>query len=589
MNSNNPNNFSRSLESMTLDDLKKFIMNRRGINASTNDINKIKTRPRTRTEISRMKQLGTFEKYLLHIIDLHYGVLNNGSKTNEDTKRIVTRRKTEDFLPWPLVRINKRPLTNVRNIELIKNTTVPSLIGTYSMSYAENARFPTIVMSSKSGGKLKTSQVGLFCKAIGEGSAIKGFCNRKEAYKAFGNQGSANIYKKGMRGLSIADISKLVRKGTNNPRIFGNHTYMAQMYELKRIGDSSQIYYAQLINSNDNIFTMKPYDTDLIRSVIKVARGNTSDTDLLRKILLSYVSNNTNNFYYKNAVFWSNDRPACLLAYILKVPFVLRPTGKEMYLVKARTDNSSLKFDGSSILGQIFSGSNQDLWIRKLAILDTYHDFATKFARSKFGVDSAFSLSDILKTAIINSRVPNYSELVQFIEDNFKTKSSISAHEDEIGNFLRSRSLGAVTNISDLEKLCKNTFNEWRHYCVIHDAGKIGGEFEKRRAMSPAIIYDPATSKLNTYNIKNVNTSNNSSVRNSINSLNNKNILRSDNIRITQKKTNNSANIPRTPNNTKQNNSLPKSTRPRNNSWNNIFPQSKRLKTTPSNNQNGAK
>jgi len=570
---------------MTLDDLKKFIMNRRGINASNNDIKQIKTRPRTRTEISRMKNLGTFEKYLLHIIDLHYGVLNNGSKTNDNTKRIVTRRKTEDFLPWPLVKINKRPLTNVRNIELIKNTTVPSLIGTYSMSYAENSRFPTIIMSSKSGGKkLKTSQVGLFCKAVGEGSAIKGFCNRKEAYKALGNQSSTNVYKKGMRGLSIADISKLVRKGTNNPRIFGNHTYMAQMYELKRIGDSSQIYYAQLINSSDNIFTIKPYDTDLIKSVIKTARGNTSNTDLLRKILLSYVSDNTNNFYYKNAMFWSNDRPACLLAYILKVPFVLRPTGKEMYLVKARTDNSSLKFDGSSILGQIFSGSDEALWIRKLAILDTYHDFATKFARSKFGVDSAFSLSDILKTAIKNSGVPKSSELIQFIDDNFKTKSSITAHENEIGNFLKSRSLGAVTNVSDLEKLCKNTFNEWRYYCVIHDAGKIGGVFEKRRAMSPAIIYDPATSKLNTYNTKNVNTSNNSSVRNSTNSLNNKNILRSNNIRIARKKTNNSAEIPRTPNNTPKNSSLPKPNRPRNNN----FPQSKRLKTNSSNRPNGS-
>lgn len=141
MNSNNPNNFLRNLDSMTLDDLKKFIMNRRGINASNNDIKQIKTRPRTRHEILRMKQLGTFEKYLLHIIDLHYGVLNNGSKTNDNTKRIVTRRKTEDFLPWPLVKINKRPLTNVRNIELIKNTRVPSLIGTYSLSYVENLDF----------------------------------------------------------------------------------------------------------------------------------------------------------------------------------------------------------------------------------------------------------------------------------------------------------------------------------------------------------------------------------------------------------------------------------------------------------------
>lgn len=84
MNSTNSSNFSRKLDNMTLDDLKKFIMNRRGINASNADIKQIKTRPSTRTELSRMMQLGTFEKYLLHIVDLHYGVLNNRSKTNND-------------------------------------------------------------------------------------------------------------------------------------------------------------------------------------------------------------------------------------------------------------------------------------------------------------------------------------------------------------------------------------------------------------------------------------------------------------------------------------------------------------------------
>jgi hypothetical protein len=191
-------------------------------------------------------------------------------------------------------------------------------------------------------------------------------------------------------------------------------------------------------------------------------------------------------------------------------------------------------------LSQIFSGNDQDLWIRKLAILDTYHDFATKFARGTFGVDSAFSLSNILKEAMKDSRVPNYSELARFIDDNFKTKSSISTHENEIGDFLKNRSSGKVTNIADLEKLCKQNFteSEWPYYCVIHDAGKIGGIFEKRRAMSPAIIYDPATSKLNTYNTKNVNTSNESTIKNSTISLNNKNILRSNNVRIAQKKTN---------------------------------------------------
>ena len=55
--------------------------------------------------------------------------------------------------------------------------------------------------------------------------------------------------------------------------------------------------------------------------------------------------------------------------------------------------------------------------------------------------------------------------------------------------------------------------------------------------MSPAIIYDPASSTLNTYNTYNTNDSNtrNNSSGNKTNKLNNHNILRANNIRALNK------------------------------------------------------
>ena len=106
-----------------------------------------------------------------------------------------------------------------------------------------------------------------------------------------------------------------------------------------------------------------------------------------------------------------------------------------------------------------------------------------------------------------------------------------------IGSFLKSQAVKSqgISNVEELANVCKQVFGDtWKHYCVIHDAGTIGGIFQKRRAMSPAIIYDPATSQLNTYNTSNSNTRNNSS-GNKTNALNNHNILRANNIRALNK------------------------------------------------------
>jgi hypothetical protein len=314
---------------------------------------------------------------------------------------------------------------------------------------------------------------------------------------------------------------------------------MALMYELKRVGDASQIYYARQINESKDNITIKPYDSDLMKAVMRYSKGG-SDDDMLRKILLSF-HNETNNFYYKNAIFWSNDRAACLLAYILKVPFVLRPQGRgPMWLVKPRDMNVNFrtKFNNNTILGDIFSGNDEKMWIRKLAIVDTYHDFASTFSKSQFSSNSPYSLGNILKKAIQRTYSKNtIDELSDFIDRNFRDKSAITRHENVIGAFLKSQAVkpGGDSTVEDLANVCKQVFKDaWKHYCVIHDAGTIGGIFIKRRAMSPAIIYDPATSQLNTYNTSNSNTRNNSS-GNKTNNLNKHNILRANNIRALNK------------------------------------------------------
>ena len=465
-------------------------------NLDTAQLESIKKPRGTKSEQIRREKAGTFWKYLLHRIRLAVGYNNSENKSNSNSNKSnrVTRSKTEDYLPWVLTKVDPDPPGNIRNIEVVKDTVIPSLLGNYTLKYVESAEFPTVLLEPEEKSKLKSSRVGLFCKGLSTtNNKVLGFCGRKELYKAVGNQTSANIYKKGMQGLSIAHIEKLIKKGTPGPRIFGDKQYMAQMLELKRLGDASQVYYAQQINKDKN-YCVQPFDKEFINNVMKVSRGEAqSSRDLVSYIMRRFQSQN--KYYYSKALFWSNDRPACLLAYILGVPFVYRPTGSTMYLwlPEKTTQNVRVK-NGKNyggILEEIFNGRDDSL--KKLAILDTFHDFAKSFPSSSFGTDKAFSLGDIL-----SSVVPE-KELKEFIQ-KFNSKTIVKTFEDEIGKFLVDKSILQNSDANKLWDDFSKSTSDSKDYCVIHDAGKITGtEFTRRRAMSPAIIYDPATSKLNTF------------------------------------------------------------------------------------------
>jgi hypothetical protein len=188
--------------------------------------------------------------------------------------------------------------------------------------------------------------------------------------------------------------------------------------------------------------------------------------------------------------------------------------------------------ENGGILKEIFKGSDS---LKKLAILDTFHDFAKSFPSSSFGADKAFSLGDIL-----SSVVPE--ELKEFIE-KFDSKTKVKDFENEIGKFLVKIKTLENTDANKLWESFSKKVNS-KEYCVIHDAGKITGtEFTSRRAMSPAIIYDPATSKLNTFSTG-INTNDPKIVRN-------KNIERNNYARLlefttqTVKKQNNNENAAR--------------------------------------------
>jgi len=549
MNSTETNKFGNIINKMNNETLKNHIKKYNNRNVTNTDIIDIKRKASssTRGEKQSRQQSGTLEKYLQKKVKDHFGLYNENKQNKESIARTRVRRKTEDFLPWPLVKLTKQIPTNIKNLETIKNTTVPSLISDYTLSYIENTRFPTVMLKSIGSEKLRSSYVGTFCKQPGS-QALQGFCDRKETFKVIGNNNTGlKVYKKEMRGLSIGDVTKLVKKSTN-PKIFGDYKTMALMYELKRVGDASQIYYAKQINSTPSIITVKPNDISLMKAIQDYSRGNRGNDDVLRKILLSLSNNQSKNFYYENALFWSNDRPACMLAYILGVPFVLRPTGRgPMWFVPSRNFNNNIKtrgrFNENTILGKIFSGSDEKMWIRKLSIIDTYHDFASSFGPRKFtpnqssGLYSTDSLARIFKETFLRTGSMNTNvkkELSQFIDDNFTSKSIIKQYEKTIGDFLKSVSVvpNGITTVNELESKCKSFFGDdkWKRYCVIHDAGVIGGTFAERRAMSPAIIFDPATSKLNVFNTANSNTRNNGQ-GNKVNKLNNYNKMRANNIR----------------------------------------------------------
>ena len=463
-------------------------------NLDTAQLESIKKPRGTKSEQIRREKAGTFWKYLLHRIRLAVGYNNSENKSNSNSNKSnrVTRSKTEDYLPWVLTKVDPDPPGNIRNIEIVKDTVVPSLLGDYTLKYIEGRQFPTVLLEPLGNSKLKSSRVGLFCKGLNtENKKVSGFCSRKELYKAVGNQSSANIYKKGMQGLSIAHIEKLIKKGTPGPRIFGDRQYMAQMLELKRLGDASQVYYAQQINKDEN-YCVQPFDTEFINNVMKVSRGEAqSPGDLVSYIMRRFQPQN--KYYYSKALFWSNDRPACLLAYILGVPFVYRPTGSTMYMWLPRNTTKNDRMNNGRNYGGILEEIFNDRYsLKKLAILDTFHDFAKSFPKASFEVNKSFSLRDVLSSVVTET------ELKQFIQ-KFNSKTIVKTFEDEIGKFLVDKS---ILQNSDANKLWDDfsRLTDSKNYCVIHDAGKITGtEFTRRRAMSPAIIYDPATSKLNTF------------------------------------------------------------------------------------------
>jgi len=492
------------------------------------------TRSQMRREDALREQAGTLDKYILHKIRTKIGYQTNNGNNKVTSQRLRNKAKYEDYMPWVLARLKENNPKKIENIEIEKATTIQSLLGNYTLSYIEGVEFPTVLLKPVNNkSKLKSSKVGMFCKGLNTNNTrVVGFCDRKELFKALSKnlRGPANVYKKGMQGLSIAHIEKLIKKGTPDPVIYGDRVYMAQMLELKRLGDASQVYYAKKINE-DGYYCIKPNDPALITSVkqFMTNKGKTS-VDLAREILLSFTDENK-KIYYNKAIFWSNDRPACLLAYILGVPFVYRPTGAEMYMwLPGSTTNNSRAASARNrggILKEIFSGSDS---LKKLAILDTFHDFAKSFSSSSFAknpnrTNKAFSLRDILSSAVASTAVADKPDLQKFIL-LFENKTTVKNFENEIGKFLIE--IKTLQN-TEANKLWNDfsSFPDSKNCCVIHDAGKITGtEFTRRRAMSPAIIYDPATSTLNTINYE-------KSSERLIN--NNKNIMRNNYIKNIEK------------------------------------------------------
>ena len=289
------------------------------------------------------------------------------------------------------------------------------------------------------------------------------------------DQEAIAMYKDGAGGLGVKQLAKIIlRIGRVNHK--SKAKARADFLELKRNGDYGQIFSCKMINDDDNIYLMANVSEELAPTIER--KGETFQPE---------------NFYHNKCVFWSVDRPACLLAILLKVP-VIRP-----YVVRNKTYFSCM-YNIPSItsslmknykknepetkafrtllqLIKVYLSGDRNAWFSMLCVIDTAHDFGLNSLRAKevLSPNQMEMIKNILKSIVkpTNARATFWNDWVEQVWHNIKNV------EDEIGQFItyltkESKSLGneeliksesAYTKIHDRLSLA--------NACLVYDAGPV--------------------------------------------------------------------------------------------------------------------
>ena len=390
---------------------------------------------------------------------------------------------------------------------------------TWRLNYVRNGNaFPTIHAARSRNGKvinnggiLKNSYVGdKICKVRGSGSNCSSWTSRSKKhvsnFKASQLGGSKNwvVYKYGNSGIGIKSLIKLIQNINTVPTIdpksqqrvtISKGKLRTQFLELKRNGDYGQVFTCKTINSDNNLYAVKP-GTDEIASKL-ISDRSQAIADLVRMVKVD-------NFYFKKCCFWSNDGPSCFFALLLGVPFVFKvletPKTYRYFPENWSTTGNNGQIlvdsfrDASPPIQQIVSrwhrarGQLDNSWFLLMGVVDTAHDFAVP---SEFQVK--IMIRDLMKRLVDQGDAP----LVDIIFTQIKSKiePSMTDFIKLHAPFKPPRDPGGCNQLLarfDNDTRAQQTGNKM---CLVFDAGtKPVGELATRTAMFACNYSDPSSS-----------------------------------------------------------------------------------------------
>lgn len=400
------------------------------------------------------------------------------------SRRLTKRNRNAVKYPWFVVdltggRVSFEPL-------YVPGIAAPGglwwQIGWRHVSGNPNAMypFPTGYMevgTSPATNYLKYQNVGRFCAT--ETASNRPWCASSN-YNLSNNGTDRNIVsitKNGVGSLSVKQLATLlIRTPTGARRRY--------FLDSKRNGDWGQVFTCYYLNENPNLGIIKPGSWQIAQQLFK------DPVNVIGDLLENF------NIVYTSTTFWSADRLACFLAYILGIPVVYQK-GRLLYYGK-RDFADPLPLTGDTVIDDLIinnfntSANSKNYinsirpgkppnWLLYLAILDTAHDFGKKTKRTNLGVDPyAF------KTKIIDLIEGIDSSNTTFTTNVKRLFTNISKKEDVVGDYL-SRHLTPTSDASIQADLNQ------KQSCIIFDYGFVPPKLRPMMAILSAKYTDPTT------------------------------------------------------------------------------------------------
>lgn len=383
-------------------------------------------------------------------------------------------------LPWHMIKV--RP--DQSGIQIYP-MVYPTIMGGYTINwYTPETRITTIKPETTVSDNIVQTNIGNICS--GRRANRNKWCRKQpsEKFKIAQNKNKFKILKNGLSGLGVPQIGKMFSVYfRQNPQ--GRRRLLTD----KRSGDFRQIYACYLLNRDEDLYVMRPGSEALGRSIIDGLDENQA-IDLVKANM---------NFVYNTGVFWSGDRPACMMSILLGVPTVrAKPSGDCTFLadpheflnkIQSPPVHPVLAFiidNWKSTRGVNNANIQNQPWFILMSIADTAHDF-TK-ARGAFRANRQFKLKvfNLITGEYKNRTDANILEMAENLFANITSfETAITALIDINATTKSKREPGWLAEVGK--------YLEDANSCISYDQGSsVPSIWKDRQAFLHAKLADPA-------------------------------------------------------------------------------------------------